>query len=267
MFGTDVAYCGEYLELTLKTTGITLSISVFLSTFNYIIRTIAIIMITWVGYNTQTKVLERVTYVTFVCQFFNTSFLLLLMNADLSEQPGSTDFFWGELPDFNSQWFRTISNTLMETMIFNAIYPILEFLGYWALRYWSRCTDRPCCSYNKYETKKRSINAYIDIYVGPIYAMHYKYSTMLNVAFVTMMFGFGIPLLFPLAVFALWFLYLVERTMLYYSYQMPPMYNEKLNNSVLTSMRAAPLYFFAFGYWMASSNQLLKNDHLTPIAT
>jgi len=67
----------------------------FLSSFNYIIRTIAIIMITWVGYHTQTKVLERVTYVTFVCQFFNTSFLLMLMNANLSEQPGSIDFFWG----------------------------------------------------------------------------------------------------------------------------------------------------------------------------
>jgi len=155
----------------------------------------------------------------------------------------------------------------METMIFNAIYPILEFVGYWAMRYWFRCTDRSCCSWDKYDTKKRSINAYIDIYVGPIYAMHYKYSTMLNVAFVTMMFGFGIPLLFPLAAFALWFLFLVEKTMLYYSYQRPPIYNEKLNNSVLIAMRAAPLYFFAFGYWMVSSNQLLKNDHLTPIAS
>jgi len=58
----------------------------------------------------------------------------------------------------------------------------------------------------------------MNIYVGSVFEMHYKYSTMLTIAFVTMMFGFGIPLLFPLAVFGLSILYIVEKTMLYYSY-------------------------------------------------
>jgi len=32
-------------------------------------------------------------------------------------------------------------------------------------------------------------------------------------------------------------------------------------------MRFAPIFFFAFGYWMVSSYQLLKNDNLAQIAT
>jgi hypothetical protein len=57
-----------------------------LTIFNYIIRVIVIAACTWIGYPTETAQLERITTVTFLCQFFNTAFILLLVNADLSEQ-------------------------------------------------------------------------------------------------------------------------------------------------------------------------------------
>lgn len=38
------------------------------------------------------------------------------------------------------------------------------------------------------------------------------------------------------------------------------MYDEKLNNNVLTLMTYAPLMLLAYGYWMLSSKQLLSND-------
>jgi hypothetical protein len=41
------------------------------------------------------------------------------------------------------------------------------------------------------------------------------------------MYGFGIPMLFPVAILSFVILYFVEKTMLYYSYRMPPMYDEK----------------------------------------
>jgi hypothetical protein len=44
-----------------------------------------------------------------------------------------------------------------------------------------------------------------------------------------MMYGVGLPILFPIAVFALLGLYLLEKVLLYYSYRMPPTYDEKLN--------------------------------------
>jgi len=47
------------------------------------------------------------------------------------------------------------------------------------------------------------------------------------------MYGVGIPVLFPMAALGLLTLYIVEKLMLYYSYRMPPMYDEKLNNNAL----------------------------------
>lgn len=73
----------------------------------------------------------------------------------------------------------------------------------------------------------------MNLYAGPVYMLHYKYSAVLNICFVTFMYGFGIPLLFPIAVFSLTILYFVEVSMLFYSYRMPPMYDERLSMLVL----------------------------------
>ena len=59
--------------------------------------------------------------------------------------------------------------------------------------------------------------------------MHYKYSALLTIVFVTFTFGYGIPVLFPIAAIAILVLYLVEKTMLYYAYRLPPMYDERLS--------------------------------------
>lgn len=67
------------------------------------------------------------------------------------------------------------------------------------------------------------------------------------------MYGLGLPILFPIAFIALTVLYLVEKCMVYWSYRMPPAYDDKLNNSVLAKLTYAPLLFLIFGYWMLSN--------------
>lgn len=89
---------------------------------------------------------------------------------------------------------------------------------------------------------------------GPLYYMHYKYSAVMNITFITLMFGPGIPILFPLAAVALAVRYLLENYMLYYVYKEPPAYDEKLNNSVLANMAWGPVFFLGFGYWMLSNH-------------
>lgn len=149
-------------------------------------------------------------------------------------------------------FFRTIGNTLISTMMFNAIYPLIDFFMNWGIRLAMRFLDRGC-SRSAYNTKKTSIRMYENLYSGPSYLMHYKYSTILNITFVTFMYGFGIPYLFPAAIYALAILYFVEKTMLYYSYRSPPMYDEKCYEMVLSTLQLAPIFYCAFGYWMCSS--------------
>ena len=97
--------------------------------------------------------------------------------------------------------------------------------------------------------------------------MHYKYSSILCTVYITFMYGFGMPILFPIAMVGFLVLWVVEKLYLFYGYIMPPMYDEKLSQDVLRKLQFAPLLYLCFGYWMASNQQLLSNDHLDPVAS
>jgi hypothetical protein len=93
--------------------------------------------------------------------------------------------------------------------------------------------------------------------------MHFKYSGILNIVYVTLMYGIGLPYLFPAAVYALVVLYISEKGMLYYSYRQPPSYDQRLSNYVIRLMLGAPVLMLFFGYWMLSSKQLISNNYLS----
>lgn len=77
-----------------------------------------------------------------------------------------------------------------------------------------------------------------------------------------MMYGMGMPILFPIASMSILVLYCMEKLMLHYSYREPPMYDDSLNKNALNILTYAPLLFLSFGYWMLSSKQLLSNETL-----
>jgi hypothetical protein len=97
---------------------------------------------------------------------------------------------------------------------------------------------------------------------GDFYEMHYMYASILNICFVTLMYGFFLPYLFPIAAFSFALLYVTEKAQLYYTYRMPPSYNERLSEAAITTLQKAPIFMMFFGYWVLSNNQLISNDHL-----
>jgi len=253
--------CSEFSEIQTTVFLWLNSLKYFITGVNFILRTVCILLVAWIGYPTETEKLLMTTKVTFFVQYFNTAFLLLLVNADLGEQPISFGLTGGIESDFDKSWFKVIGNTITGTMIFSAVFPMMEAFGFFGLRLLFRIMDKGCSS-DPYKTKKTSIQAYINTYSGPLYLMHFKYSALLNIIFVTMTYGYGIPILFPIAAFGILVLYLVEKTMLYYAYRLPPMYDERLSQSVIGMLNYAPLIFLGFGYWMASNKQMLSNEHL-----
>ena len=62
-----------------------------------------------------------------------------------------------------------------------------------------------------YSTKSKQIYALFDLYAGPKYIIHFKYSGILNVTFVTMLYGLGLPLLFPIALLSYFIFWATER--------------------------------------------------------
>jgi hypothetical protein len=92
-------------------------------------------LVDWVGYSTETVRLSKTTSITFYVQFFNSAFLLLLVNANLTEQPIAFGLKGGSMPDFNGVWFRSVGNVLIAAMFFNLYYPLLESGFYYLMRW------------------------------------------------------------------------------------------------------------------------------------
>ena len=262
--------CESYVSDASNVYFLTTALSYLLIGINYILRTVCIMMVDWIGYPTETERLSKTTTVTFIVQYFNSAFLLLMVNANMSEQPITFWLTTGAMPDFNSAWFRSVGDIIVAAMVFNIYYPIIEILGYAGLRFLYRLLDRGCCYCRKEKpdgspnTKSTSIQGYINLWQGPMYFMHFKYSSILTITYITMMYGFGMPVLFPIALASFVVLYLVEKYALFYVHVTPPMYDERLSNDVLNKLQFAPLLYLIFGYWMASSQQLISNDYLSP---
>lgn len=60
-------------------------IAVSIIVFNILIKIVVKKLVYKIGYYTHTAEMEVIMVVTFLCQFFNTAFVMLLVNADLSE--------------------------------------------------------------------------------------------------------------------------------------------------------------------------------------
>ena len=105
-------------------------------------------------------------------------------------------------------------------MISNMYYPALEFFGYWSIRYIYRLIDQKWNFFinTPYNTSCKTMQNFETIYSGPVFNIHWKYAYILNVCFITALFGPGMPVLFPIGLLSLIVLYITERLMIAYSY-------------------------------------------------
>jgi len=83
--------------------------------------------------------------------------------------------------------------------------------------------------------------------------MHFKYAGILSCIYVTFMYGLALPILFAYAAFTFFNYYLVEKLLITYYYQKPPVYDERLNKAAISLLKWAPLLMMFFGSWIMSN--------------
>lgn len=109
-------------------------------------------------------------------------------------------------------------------------------------------------------TKTTQIYQYMDLYTNPDYIIHYKYSGLLNVIYVTMLYGLGLPMLFPIAFLSFFIFWATEKWQLAYHYQLPPAMDDKMTVNAMTLLSYTPIMFLFNGFWMLSNRQMFNNE-------
>ena len=229
---------------------------------NYISRFFVVKIITWIGYKTQTGLNKAYTNVILATQFFNSAIILLLIDSNFNDSgiPFLGLIFKGNYYDFDSNWYKNMGGIIEYTVAYIAIWPIIEFVCYYSIKLLLRLLDWRTLCPDKYRTRKTTIQQYVDLYGGPDYLIFWKYSAIVNIVWITFMFGPGLPILYPTLLFGLIVLWVTERLCMAYYYKQPPMYDDMLSNNAVNLWRYAVFLQMAFGYWMFSNKQMFSNE-------
>lgn len=144
-------------------------------------------------------------------------------------------------------------------MWINSIYVYIDWATYVSMNWFFRWRDSGSCC-KRQNTKCVTATQYVALYAGPEFLMHFKYATILNTVFVTFMYGLALPILFGIAAFTFFNLYVCDKVLITYYFQKPPMYDNRLNDSSLRLLRWAPVFLLFFGYWCLGNKQIFEND-------
>jgi hypothetical protein len=204
--------------------------------------------------------LSSITNGVFYAQFFNTGILLLLVNANLTEHEPKfiTSHIKGPYYDYMPQWYAEVGAKIVDTMLINSILPYVGLMTGFVIPKLKRLLDNKF-SGNPYKTKKTSMAGYKDLYSGVDYVIHFKYSGVLNIVYITMMYGMGMPILFVLAAFNFFNQWVCERIIVAYQMKLPPALDDKLTINCINMLKIAPIMLLFNGYWMISNRQIYEN--------
>jgi hypothetical protein len=100
----------------------------------------------------------------------------------------------------------------------------------------------------------------VEVQSGPDNLIFEKYSNVMNLIFVGLTFGVGMPILFPVTLGCLIEYYLIERILTVFYYRKPDMIDDEVNNTALDMMPWGIVLYVANGYWMFSNKQIFSNE-------
>lgn len=259
-----VQTCAEFFDSKGKVVLIKMLVSFLIVGVNFALREILISMIKGMRLRTVTQETNYTMVGIFVGQFVNTALLLLFNSANFKDIDGgvgplSAVFLVGDRTDFDVKWYSTVGAILMKTMFMVAIWPLIEFGMFYTLMNFNRLLDREWGS-DTFVTNTPTVQAYIDLYAGPEYLIHYRYATILLNIGVAFFYGTAMPYLYATALLAFVVLYINERLLVCYYYREPPAFDEKMTLMTLELSKYVPLMMLPVAFWQLGNRQIFDNQ-------
>ena len=192
-------------------------------------------------------------------QLINSAILLLIVNMKLEFMPTWFPVFAGDYNDFSASWYTYVGSTIMIMMLFSIITPhianfFLHFVRFtirWFDRGWTRDVKR---------TKKIFQIDYETLYLGPEYLIEFRYSNMIVMVYLALLFGGGMPILYFFAAWIFCVTYWIDKITLLRIYRKPPRFGIEVIRFARNMLIVGVILHFGFNFWMYS-NSLVFNSY------
>ncbi|CAI2370510.1 unnamed protein product [Moneuplotes crassus] len=228
----------------------------------------------------ENKTIEASTamVIDFILTFFNSSIVILIMNANFKETGLPLKFINGYYTDFNAKWYIIVAPIFITPMFIRCVLQPVKMIVGWVLKKLLIIFDKRryilskiCFSILKRNdknnrtgvfTNKKTNLEFANLRSGGTLNLHSPYSQVLVAIMICFMYGLGLPILFPLTFFFIAVIYLTFKIGVVYWFQRPPQFESALSTIFLYHLKYASLLFCGFSYWMLCNRQMFENHVL-----
>jgi hypothetical protein len=132
-----------------------------------------------------------------------------------------------------------VGKIIMATMMSQVLWRLIEFGMFYSLINFNRCLDRSFTN-DTFNKKAHSVQAWIDMYEGPVYLIHYRYAAILLQIGVAFGNGCTMPPLNIIACLAFVILFINKRLLVFNYFREPPAFDEKMTVLTLDLVKWCP---------------------------
>jgi hypothetical protein len=259
-----VPTCGEIFDDQASVALIAQGVSMLVVAVNFILKVMLIAMVAGLRLKTMTKETDITMKAIFAGQFVNTAILLVLNNAsfiDFDEGVGPLSLLFqvGTETDFGVSWYRSVGSLLIGALIVQALWPLIEIAMFGAMWWGMQYKDRDFGK-DSYKTNVPTPQAYVDLYAGPVYLIHYRYSMILLHISCAFLYGSAMPVLFVVAFIAFVVLFINERVLVCYYYREPPSFDEEITMKAMGFIKWIPIFSLPVVFWQFGNRQIFESE-------
>ncbi|KAL4456640.1 hypothetical protein ABPG74_000747 [Tetrahymena malaccensis] len=194
---------------------------------------------------------------TFVAQFINTGLILLLtnINFDITTTGAMQFLFGGNYDDLSPEWFKNVGTVIILTLLINVVTAPMVSCFFVFLRALFKCCDRGC-SLDDTKTKKSTLNEWVEFYTGPEFMISFRYSQILGICFIGMLYSGGIPILYFISLLHLTVLYWLDKVFLFKVCKIPPNFDQQMATMARTMLYLVPFLHTIFSIYIYGNTDI-----------
>ena len=185
----------------------------------------------------------------FALKFVNTAGVLLLLNS--KEIQDLVHVKITDTGNFVKEWYFTTGLSLLLIMLINVVSPILLGLQFYFLK-WRAQRKAALGQYTGFMTQ----DAANEIFMGPEFAVSFRYSSILVTFFVCFVYAATMPILLLIGALSFYAGYWVDKFLFLRFYRIPPSYGRELSRGVANTIQVALLLHVLVSIWSFSQDDL-----------
>ena len=218
----------------------------------------------------------------FILTFFDSTVLILLINASFEGTGIPIKFFDGSYSDFTGEWYAHIAPIFLLSMFLKMVIPIVKFISLYFIKklkilfdkrgsWWSfiKGTSKDEVKIIKADntnifTSKVHNYEYADLHSGSSFKISSPFAKVMCMIFMSLMFGLSLPIMFPCTLIFIIVLYCFNKILVVYWFVKPPQFDDTLAKIFISWIKYGALLFCGFSYWLLTNRQMFDN-HVLPI--